>query len=252
MSASPRIRLQVDETFVVGVDGCRGGWLAVWLTIGGNWKVKLFPFFSQLWTAYEDAALILADIPIGLMEDAHGRPCDWLARKVLGPRYRSVFPVPCRPAIYASTYDEAIKINEQVTQKRIFRATWNIVPKIRQVDDLLLKNNKARRTVREVHPEVLFWALAGQRPMSFKKTIDEGFNERLQVLMRVYPQTENILSHGIDDLWIKDVARDDLLDALAAAVTGLLGLGKLKTLPEIPEHDVHGLPMEMVYYIPEE
>jgi predicted RNase H-like nuclease len=236
--------------FVVGVDGCRGGWVAVMLTVKGDWEVNIFASFSKLWTAYEDAAIILVDIPIGLMKDAHGRPCDWLARRVLGPRYRSVFPVPCRPAIYANTYDEAIKINEQLTKKRIFRATWNIVPKIREVDDLLLKNNKARRTVREVHPEVLFWALAGQRPMSFKKTIDKGFIERVQVLMSVYPQTETILSHGITSLWIQDLERDDVLDALAAAVTGLLGGGKLKTLPEIPERDVHGLPMEMVYFMP--
>jgi len=236
--------------FVVGVDGCRGGWLAVKLANSGAWEVKIFASFSQLWTAHEDATLILVDIPIGLLNDAHGRPCDWLARRALGPRYRSVFPVPCRPAIYGKTYDEAIKINEQLTKKRIFQATWNIVPKIRQVDELLLKNRKARDTVREVHPEVLFWALAGQRPMVFKKTVDEGFNERLMVLNRIYPQTKSVLSRGIVSLRTQDWARDDLLDALAAAVTGLLGGKKLKTLPETPERDSHGLPMEIVYFIP--
>lgn len=236
--------------FVVGVDGCRGGWLAVKLPTDGRWEVKIFASFSQLWTTYEDASLILVDIPIGLLEDAHGRACDWLARKVLGPRYRSVFPVPCRPAVYARTYDEAIKINEQLTKKRIFQATWNIIPKIRQVDEVLLKNSQARARVREVHPEVLFWALAGQRPMTFKKTADDGFNERLQLLKGMYPQTEAILSYGIISLRVQEVARDDLLDALAAAVTGLLGHSKLKTLPEIPERDAHGLPMEIVYFVP--
>ncbi len=43
---------------------------------------------------------------------------------------------------------------------------------------------------------------------------------------------------------------DDILDALAAAVTGLIGGTKLKTLPASPERDAQGLPMEMVYFVP--
>jgi hypothetical protein len=40
------------------------------------------------------------------------------------------------------------------------------------------------------------------------------------------------------------------MDALVAAVTGLLGGTKLRTLPDKPERDAHGLLMEMVYFIP--
>lgn len=236
--------------YVVGVDGCKGGWLGIKLTSEGAWEVKVFDSFSQLWEAYRDAALILVDIPIGLLDNAHGRPCDWLARRVLGPRYRSVFPVPCRLAIYATTYDKAIKINEKLTKKRVFQATWNIVPKIRQVEELLLKDSKARKVIREVHPEVLFWALAGRRPMKFKKTADEGFLERVQVLQRIYPQTNKMLSYKISSLRPQELARDDLMDALAAAVTAFLGQGRLATLPPHPERDARGLPMEMVYFIP--
>ncbi len=45
-------------------------------------------------------------------------------------------------------------------------------------------------------------------------------------------------------------ARDDILDALAAAVTARFGFNALKTLPEAPERDEEGLPMEMVHYDP--
>lgn len=50
----------------------------------------------------------------------------------------------------------------------------------------------------------------------------------------------------------KKVARDDILDALAAAVTAKLGLGcpdnyQLRTLPECPPRDCKDLRMEMVY-----
>lgn len=45
----------------------------------------------------------------------------------------------------------------------------------------------------------------------------------------------------------KDVVRDDILDALSAGVTGLLGEKKLDSIPEIPEIDSKGLRMEMVF-----
>jgi len=41
---------------------------------------------------------------------------------------------------------------------------------------------------------------------------------------------------------------DDIVDALAAAVTGFLSNGDLSTLPEVPEQDERGRPMEMVYF----
>jgi predicted RNase H-like nuclease len=44
------------------------------------------------------------------------------------------------------------------------------------------------------------------------------------------------------------VSKDDILDALAATVTGVGGNGRLVTTPEEPERDSKGLPMEMVYY----
>lgn len=52
------------------------------------------------------------------------------------------------------------------------------------------------------------------------------------------------------------LARDDVLDALGLVVaaglgTGCLkGRGELETLPEEPEMDPEGLPMEMVYWRP--
>ncbi len=57
--------------FVVGVDGCRGGWLAVKLSLTRRLGSRSFSFLL-LWESYQDAALILVDIPIGLLEDAHG------------------------------------------------------------------------------------------------------------------------------------------------------------------------------------
>jgi predicted RNase H-like nuclease len=236
--------------FVVGVDGCRTGWLAVTLSRRGASKSRIFPDMAALWSAYSRADLILMDIPIGLPDAANDRDCDRAARKVLGPRRASVFPVPCRPAVYAPNYDAAIKINEQVTGKRIFRATWNLIPRMRQMDDLLQSEPQARMVIREAHPEVLFWGLNQGRPMAFAKKEAAGEAERLEVLQRVYSRARFHFLEIKETLPKGSASPDDLVDALAVAVTGLVGGRELKTFPETPVRDAYGLPMEMVYFIP--
>ncbi len=177
---------------VVGVDGCRGGWLAVRLSRDSASECRIFPDMATLWAAHRQAALILVDIPIGLPEYANDRTCDQAARKVLGPRRASVFPVPCRAAVYAPDYDAAITINEKITGKRIFKATWNLIPRMRQVDELLQADAQARGVIREAHPEVLFWGLNKKRPMASYKKEAAGEAERLEVLQRVYPGAKSI------------------------------------------------------------
>ena len=53
--------------------------------------------------------------------------------------------------------------------------------RIREVDRLLLSDEKARRVVREIHPEICFWALAGI-PMKYRKKRHEGYFERIAVM----------------------------------------------------------------------
>lgn len=86
--------------------------------------------------------------------------------------------------------------------------------------------------------------------MNYYKRTDEGFNERLGVIHRVHSTCQELVDAALLKYAKKDVARDDILDALAAAVTAKYGFGKFRTIPEIPEKDARGLPMEMVYYIP--
>jgi predicted RNase H-like nuclease len=237
--------------YVVGVDGCRGGWLAVSLSRDGTPESRIFPDMASLWAAHRQASLILVDIPIGLPEVANDRTCDKEARKVLGRRRASVFPVPCRAAVYAPDYDAAINLNDRITGKRIFRATWNLIPRMRQVDEILQADSRARGIIREAHPEVLFWGLNQRRPMaSYKKNV-AGEAERLKVLEKAYQGAKALFHRLRENLLRKSAGPDDLLDALAAAVTGLVGGTDLETLPDKPERDAYGLPMEMVYFIPE-
>jgi predicted RNase H-like nuclease len=148
-------------------------------------------------------------------------------------------------------YHEANAKHRQIADgKGISRQSHAILPKIREVDHLLREDEAARWAIREVHPEVCFWALAQARPMQFNKKETTGFTERREVLKAVYPPADRIIAEGLQWIQGKGVGRDDLLDALAAAVTGLMGGAKLKTLPTSPERDAQGLLMEMVYFIP--
>ena len=231
----------------VGVDGCRAGWFAIGLEATGNWQVDIFPDVSSLWEHHRRASLILIDIPIGLKTEGRTeRRCDPQVRKLLGPRRSSVFPAPCREAIYAGSYQEACDVNQRLTGKRLSVENWNIIPKIREMDCLLSDAVSARACIREIHPELCFCGLAG-RPMQHAKKRSEGLSERTQLLQSIYPQTAGIIAHALSTYRRKDVARDDILDALAAAVTGLIGKQNLTSVPQEPEFDERGLRMEMVY-----
>jgi predicted RNase H-like nuclease len=238
-----------NKPFYVGADGCRAGWFAIHLTEDRQWCAEVFPNIATLWERYQQARLILIDVPIGLREiGADERICDKEARRLIGPdRGRGVFRAPCRQACYAVTHEEAKAINKKLTGRSLPVQTWNIVSKIREVDEHLKNNQTARASIREVHPELCFWALAGGRPMSHKKDTPLGFCERLQVLQSKHPETGAITSHALHSHRRKDVAKDDILDALAAAITALVGLNNLVSLPDPPEFDARGLPMQMFY-----
>ena len=231
----------------VGVDGCRAGWFTIGLKSESSWQVNVFPDAYSLWDHHRQASLILIDIPIGLKTDGSAeRRCDPIVRKLLGPRRSSLFPAPCRDAIYASSYQEACDINQRLTGKRLSVENWNIIPKIREMDCLLSDDTTARGCIREIHPEFCFWGLAGQ-PMQYPKKRSEGLAERAELLQSIYPGTTDIIDYALSTYRRKDVARDDILDALAAAVTGLVGGENLASIPQEPEFDERGLRMEMVY-----
>jgi predicted RNase H-like nuclease len=231
----------------IGVDACKKGWFAVSINPpGAGCKIGLFETFGDLWNSIQGKVLVLVDIPIGL-PDSGKRQCDVEARKLLKKRASSVFPVPCRQALDAATYNAACRINQKWLGVKLSVQTWNIAGKIREVDDLLCKNRKARQCVRESHPEICFRALAGGRPMVHYKKRDRGFSERLNLLKSVHPITEKITQFAINGFLRKDLARDDILDAIALAVSASAGVNALVSIPDNPPRDVMGLPMEITY-----
>ncbi len=236
---------------VIGVDGCRGGWVCIALESAGGappeWWVSAR--FADVVERAATADRVLVDIPIGLLEGGpKPRAPDVLARRVLGgKRASSVFSAPVRPVLDAPDYAAANALSRRLTGKGLSRQIWGIVPKIRQVDEFLRARPEWIGRVREVHPELCFHAFAGRRSMRHNKKTDEGFRERFALLSDRYPEAERLLG-AIVLHEQKRVARDDAVDALVAALTGVGGRA-LQTIPESPERDAAGIPMEMVFAV---
>ncbi len=107
-------------------------------------------------------------------------------------------------------------------------------------------NVEARQKIRETHPEICFWAFNNRQAMQQMKKSEAGYRERLAVLERVFPRSQEIIDCAQRSFQRKAVRRDDILNALVAAVTALRP-NELTSIPAVEERDACGLRMEIVY-----
>ncbi|TIV79421.1 MAG: DUF429 domain-containing protein, partial [Mesorhizobium sp.] len=91
---------------LVGVDGCKAGWIAVHRHPDAAPSISVFPGFAALLAALPaGGATIAVDMPIGLPDFSQrgGRGPEAIVRPLLGQRQSSVFSIPSRAALYAET-----------------------------------------------------------------------------------------------------------------------------------------------------
>lgn len=230
----------------IGVDGCKLGWFYVALDDESGWSIGVVKEINELLPQIRLSKVTLIDIPIGLREcDKNERLCDLSARKVLGKRRSSVFPAPCRSAIYCTAYEQASHTNYLNTGRKLSKQSWAIANKIKEVD-IFLRENSHINNVREIHPEVCFWALNNKNEMAHSKKKKEGFEQRVKVLSGYCSQYNDIIAKSLNSYLRKEVAKDDILDAMVGAVIARNNKN-LETLPIKPEVDVEGIKMEVVY-----
>lgn len=222
----------------VGVDGCKHGWLAV---VGNlpSCRLEVHRRFESILSNHPDA-LVVVDIPIGLLDSAEGRRVDKLMRNQLRRRRSSVFPAPSRAAIHATDYEEAKERNHKATGKKVSKQTWGLIPKIREVDSLMTPDLQDQ--VRESHPELAFASLSG-KPMEHYKKKASGISERQCILRNAGYNLEYLkacLPPG------SKAGIDDLLDAcvLHDVASHILD-GAARSLPESEERDSRGLLMQV-------
>ena len=128
------------ECCVVGVDGCRAGWIGVSRCGNAPAQAWLEPTATALVATLRarrpKPRLVLIDIPIGLPAVGR-RGCDQQARERLAQRRSSVFPAPIRPMLAADSWEQACRIGDELEGRRLSRQAWNITARIREVDGLL-------------------------------------------------------------------------------------------------------------------
>lgn len=233
---------------VAGVDGCPGGWAAVIWDGASAGRVELCKTISDAAKAARGAKAILVDMPIGLGEVAEpgGRECERAARRLLAPagKASSVFSAPPRSVLDAATHAEAVARCRASSPSGLGLSaqTFNIFPKIREMDDWITPGRQRR--VRETHPELCFAAMAGA-PLRSKKRTPHGRAERLALLEACGLGWITAAGEGLRRA---DMALDDLYDAGAACWSAWrLARGEACRIPGTPGRDARGLRMEMVY-----
>ncbi|MBD3253650.1 MAG: DUF429 domain-containing protein [Candidatus Lokiarchaeota archaeon] len=231
----------------VGVDGCAAGWTSVKYENGKNWELKIFSSVLELWHYYQESEMILIDIPIGLREKgSKPRLCDQLARRILTrKRSSSIFPTPCRSALYAENYESAKRINIKKTGKSLSKQTWNIMPKIKEVYELLMSEKDARNKLIESHPELCFASFAGNKPMIHYKKTAKGKKERINLLLTSCPEIGDFLDYHLTNFDNQKMEADDILDSAILAISASKGKEKIEFIPNDYELDSEGLPMRM-------
>jgi predicted RNase H-like nuclease len=219
---------------VLGVDGCRRGWIGVVVDDDAAPVAIAAPTFDRLFSEAGEVIVVAVDMPVGL-SSVGVRAADLAARAALGRRWATIFLTPVRQAVAAASFDEANAAHRAVTGSGLSRQAWALAAKVADVAAWQLATG---RTAWEVHPELVFAELAGA-PLSASKKTWAGMVRRRQLLA----------AGGIvvpDELGPAGAAAgvDDVLDAAAVAWTARrLASRTARSLPSPPETDDSGRPI---------
>jgi predicted RNase H-like nuclease len=216
--------------------------------VGGDVRVRIVARFADVFTAPEAPSVVAVDIPIGLPERAGpgGRAAENAMRPLLGARQSSVFSVPSRAALAAEDYADACRIAFASSEppRKVSKQLFMLAPKIREVDALLRNYAALAARVFEVHPEVAFWRLNGERALHEPKKVKGRCYEPGLVLRRSLLVTAGLAEELVNSTPPKGAGADDLLDAFAClAIARRIHAGLARPFPDPPVRDAFGLPM---------
>ena len=243
------MRNAADNPWFAGVYGCRSG-LGRGICASRRRRrpdTHRGPFCRVL-AAPEAPSVVAVDIPIGLPERAGpgGRAAENAVRPLLGARQSSVFSVPSRAALAAEDYADACRIAFASSEppRKVSKQLFMLAPKIREVDALLRDYAALAGRVFEVHPEVAFWRLNGERALHEPKKVKGRCYEPGLVLRRSLLVAAGVAEELVNGAPPKGAGADDLLDALAClAIARRIHAGLARPFPDPPVRDAFGLPM---------
>lgn len=226
------------SSYIAGIDGARGGWVVA--TSAPAFTDIQLTFVESVDHIVDDlladrCAAAAIDMPIGLSANGH-RPADDLARTRLGARRSTFFPTPTRSVLNAPDFETANRLHRQHAGKGLSIQAWNLVPKIREIDQLW--NQLLTNRLVEAHPELSFAEMAGG-PLPVAKATAAGAAERRALLGAAFADPARV-----DDALraLPKRFRIDVLDALVMLWTAAR-TAKRSALVLGGDEDEHGRPM---------
>jgi len=231
---------------VAGVDGCKTGLLCIAKDFDTGLIISDVFGNAQLLLQHKlELSVIAIDVPIGLTENG-SRQCDIEARKLLGPRASSVFPAPIRSALQSKTRQHADEIRRKIEGKGVSAQAFGIYKKVLELDKTLSAQPQLQQQVKEVHPELCFWAWNNKRAMSYKKKSNDGRAERRNLVTKHFGT--KVIEEIRAKYLVKCVSHDDIYDAFAALWTAeRIFAGNAEVIPDPSPRDAIELRMEMWY-----
>ena len=206
-----------------GLDGARVGWILARLDPHSQSGAVTF-FCANLKQVLEKSksALVRVDMPIGLGTVTDPvRTWDVNARKILSGRLSSrVFTPPIYEVIECSSYAEANALSRKLIGKGLSVQSWNLVPKIRELDSFLNQRPRLQPLWQETHPEISFARLNDGQPIQESKKTESGARLRERLLQeRAGVDFEKVWQALTIESVRGRFLKDDALDALALAAS---------------------------------
>jgi len=238
-----------QRAWLAGVDGCRNGWVAAFVRPAGEEaRLRVVPRLADVLDAAEAPAVVAVDMPIGLPDriGPGGRGPERAIRPLLGARQSSVFAVPPRAAIFAADFGAACRAALAASEppRMVSKQLFMLAPKIREVDGLLRERPALIGRVHEVHPELAFWRLNGERALTEPKKVKSRCYEPGLALRRGLLRAGGLPDAVLAAAPLKGAGADDVIDALACAlIARRIHLGSARPFPDPPGRDAFGLPV---------
>ncbi|MDE2282348.1 MAG: DUF429 domain-containing protein [Actinomycetales bacterium] len=194
---------------------------------------KVFEALIDVLSEKPAYSTIVIHAPIGY-RDKRGDPartCDRDARKLLGRRHGAIGTAPT----YETLADGKLK------NAHLDAATMVMLPRYQEVFTEM--SPFRQRTLYSGHPELSFYRLNGDKPLSYSKSGFTGSEERRRLLEAKIQSFRNVLNGEA-----LGIPRKYLLDAGALLWTARLVFSHgAKRLPADAEWDSEGLRTEIVY-----
>jgi len=234
---------KVPYKMLGGVVPCPGGWLVLPARLAAvtviveepmvlNTLVEVLDFKPRF-----EAAAIFA--PVGFEDEPIGpyRPCDAEARQMVGwPRLAAIKPIPSRAALRAKTREDAKELEPWLTNDDFRRWKW-----IREAEQEFQPFHQ--RNWFAAHPDLSFYVLNGDKPITSSPYQTDGVYERLNLIKSKLPGVEDAVTATPP----AGAGQFHLLQAAGLLWTARRAAGRaVNRLPADPNWDNAGLRMELV------